>query len=411
MRKSFSKVRILLSPLVAAIVLVASSASASAANDDLAPALRQAMKRDLGLSDAQLGQYLKTERLATQQARLLEQRQGTHFAGSWIERKGNGEFQFVVATTSFGVQKAPAGIEIRNARHSLADLDAAKGQLDRQVAQGNKVPKGVYSWAVDVKNNSVVVGIGSNAQAAAIDFVARSGADAQTIRFETMSEQPTLRSTLQGGLGYLRNPGDGYLYACSIGFNVTKGTTPGVVSAGHCGDTGERVYLEGTAGTGPQWTLGPQFGTFQGSTFPNPGSTGTDMSWIQVAAGNTQPATVYGWGQGDVTVKGGNEAPVGTAICRSGRTSGWRCGAIKAKAVTVSYQSGETIVNLTQTTACSEGGDSGGSFITGVGQGQGVLSGGSGSCKGRGGKTGGGNSYYQPLLPLLSFYGLTLKTG
>jgi streptogrisin C len=411
MRMSFSKIRVLLSPLAAAIVLVASSASASNANDNLAPALKQAMKRDLGLTDAQLGQYLKTERLVTQQAKSLEQRQGSHFAGSWIERKGNGDFQFVVATTSVGAQKTPAGVEIRNARHSLRELDAAKGQLDLQLAQGAKVPKGVYSWSVDVQSNSVVVGIGNNGQAAAIDFVARSGADAQTIRFVTMSEQPAVRSTLQGGHGYLRNPGDGYLYACSIGFNVTKGTTPGFVSAGHCGDAGEQVYLEGAAGTGPQWTLGPQIGTFQGSTFPNPGSSGTDMAWVQVSAGHTQPATVHGWGKGDVTVKGGNEAAIGAAICRSGRTSGWRCGAIKAKGVTVNYVSGETMVNLTQTTACSEGGDSGGSFITGVGQGQGVLSGGSGNCKGRGGKTGGGNSYYQPLLPLLSFYSLTLKTG
>jgi streptogrisin C len=410
MRKSFSKVRVLLTPLAAAIVLVATSASAYAANDNLAPALKQAMMRDLGLTDVQLGQYLKTERLATQQAKSLEQQQGSHFAGSWIENQG-GNFKFVVATTSVSAQKAPAGVEFRSARHSLADLDVAKGQLDLQLAQGAKVPKGVYSWAVDVQSNSVVIGIGKGGQQAGIDFVARSGADAQTVRFVTMDEQPTVRSTLQGGLGYLRNPGDGYLYACSIGFNVTKGTTPGFVSAGHCGDAGETVYLEGAAGTGPQWTLGPQIGTFQGSTFPNAGSSGTDMSWIQVASGNTQPATVYGWGSGDVTVHGGTEAAVGAAVCRSGRTSGWRCGAITAKGVTVNYQSGETIVNLTQTTACSEGGDSGGSFITGTGQGQGVLSGGSGNCKGRAGKTGGGNSFYQPLLPLLSFYSLTLTTN
>ena len=78
--------------------------------------------------------------------------------------------------------------------------------------------------------------------------------------------------------------------------------------------------------------------------------------------------------------------------------------------MTVSYVSGETIVNLTQTTACSEGGDSGGSYITSAGQGQGVLSGGSGSCKGRRANAR-GNSYFQPLQPLLSFYGLTLTTG
>lgn len=411
MRKTFSEVRVLLSPLAAAIVLIATTASASPPNDNIAPALRQAMKRDLDLTDAQLGQYLQTERLAQQQAKLLERQQGSQFAGSWIERKRNGDFQLVVATTRSGAQKAANGITIRNARHTLAQLEDAKGQLDMMLKQGARVPRGVYSWSVDVTTNSVVVGVGAGGQLAAIDFVARSGADVQTLRFVTMDEQPTLRSTLQGGLGYLRNPGDGYLYACSIGFNVTKNGTPGYASAGHCGNAGEPTYLEGASGTGPQWTLGPQIGTFQGSTFPNPGSTGTDMAWIQISGGHTPSPTVYGWGSGDVTVKGSVEAAVGAALCRSGRTSGWRCGAIKAKNVTVNYQSGETIVNLTQTTACSEGGDSGGSFITAAGQGQGVLSGGSGNCKGRAGKTGGGNSYYQPLVPLLSFYGLTLTTG
>lgn len=409
MRKSVFGFRLVSTPLALAVAMIAASLPAQAA-DDVSPALRAAMQRDLGLTSAQLSQYLKIERLS-EQSKGLEKQQGARFAGSWIERQGNGNFKFVVATTSAGAQKAPVGVEIRNARHSLSDLDATKGQLDLQLAQGAKVPKGVYSWYVDVQSNSVVVAVGKGSQQAGIDFVARSGADARTVRFVTMDEQPSVRATLQGGLGYLRNPGDGYLYACSIGFNVTKGTTPGYVSAGHCGDAGEPAYLEGSAGTGPQWTLGPQIGTFQGSTFPNPGGTGTDMSWIQISSGHAQAASVYGWGSANVTVKGSTEAAVGAAICRSGRTSGWRCGAIKAKGVTVSYQTGETIVNLTQTTACSEGGDSGGSFITGTGQGQGVLSGGSGSCKGRGGKTGGGNSYYQPLLPLLPFYGLTLKTG
>jgi streptogrisin C len=230
------------------------------------------------------------------------------------------------------------------------------------------------------------------------------------VRLVTEDEQPTLRATLQGGLGYLRNPGDGYLYACSIGFNVSQGSTPGYVSAGHCGDAGEPSYLEGSAGTGPQWTLGPKIGTFVASNFPNPGQTGNDYSWVRVDAGHTQQPIVYGWGKGNVTVRGSTEAAVGAAICRSGRTSGWRCGTIEAKNQTVNYSTGETILNLTRTTACSEGGDSGGSFITGPGQAQGVLSGGSGSCKGKqpNNRT---RSYYQPLLPILQAYNLSLLTG
>jgi streptogrisin C len=233
--------------------------------------------------------------------------------------------------------------------------------------------------------------------------VARSGADADTVRFETMDDAPRLHIAVQGGLGYLRNPGDGYLYACSIGFPVTQGTTPGFATAGHCGTTGEVVYYEPS-----QWTLGVKLGSFAASNFPAPEQTGPDYAWARVDSGHTLSPSVYGYGKGDVTVRGSAEAAVGAAVCRSGRTTGWRCGTIEAKNQTVNYSSGETILNLTRTTACSERGDSGGSFITGAGQGQGVLSGGSGSCKGGGRRS---RSYFQPLNPILQVYNLTLHTG
>src|SRR3546814_2589242 len=114
--------------------------------------------------------------------------------------------------------------------------------------------------------------------------------------------------------------------------------------------------------------FGPKIGSFAGSSFPQPGGTGPDYAWIRADAGNNLQPTVYGWGMGDVTVTGHAEAPIGAAICRSGRTTGWHCGAIQAKNVTVNYSSGETVLNLTQTTACPEGGDSGGSYISGTGQ-------------------------------------------
>jgi len=408
MRKFVSRAKrvlLVLSPIAVAVAMVAAAAPSPPAND-VAPAVRTAMQRDLGLSSAQLSQYLKIERLTAMQEKNLTKAQGRQFAGSWIERKADGNFQLVVATTSIRPQKGPAGVEIRNAHNSFASLNASKAQLDDVLAQGATVPKGVYGWYVDLASNSVVVSIGKGRQQAGIDFVAASGADVQSTRFVVEEEQPSLRSTLKGGLGYLRDPGDGYLYACSIGFTVTKGTVPGYVSAGHCGTTGEPVYLE----LSPQWTVGPKIGTFAASKFPVPGQTGNDYSWIKVDAGNTLLPTVYGWGKGDVTVKGGTAGGVGTAICRSGRTTGWRCGTIEALNQTVSYSTGETILNLTRTTACSEGGDSGGSFITGPGQAQGVLSGGSGSCKGKqpNNKT---RTFFQPLLPILQAYSLALKTG
>ena len=129
-----------------------------------------------------------------------------------------------------------------------------------------KVPNGVYGWYVDLPSNSVVVSVGKGRQQAGIDFVAASGADVQSVRLVTAEEQPSLRMDLKGGFGYLRNPGDGYLYACSIGFTVTQGSTHGFVSAGHCGDGRRAVYLRAL----PQWTLGAKIGSFAASKFPSP---------------------------------------------------------------------------------------------------------------------------------------------
>jgi streptogrisin C len=407
MRKlsSWAKGGLMLSPL-----FVAMTAAAAGASDDVSPAVRSAMQRDLGLTSAQVSQYLKIERLASLEEKQLAAAQGRNFGGSWIERTPDGNYQLVIATTAIPASNGRGEVEFRSVRHAQVDLETSKASLDDVLARGGNVPKGVYGWYVDLQSNSVVVSIGKGHEQAAINFVAASGADAQTIRVVVEEEQPSLRSTLKGGHGYLRNPGDGYLYACSIGFNVTKGSTPAYVSAGHCGTANEPVYFEGSAGIGPQWSIGPRIGTFTASKFPNPGQTGNDYSYVTVLSGNTQPATVYGWGSGDATVHGGTAAGVGAAVCRSGRTSGWKCGTIEATGVTVSYSSGETILNLTRTTACSEGGDSGGSFITGPGQAQGVLSGGSGSCKGHlpNNRT---RSFFQPLGPILSAYGLTLTTS
>ncbi len=397
------------SVLAAAAALLASGAANAA--DDLAPALKTAMQRDLGLSGPQLAQYLQTERLAAQQEKALEKQLGRDFAGAWLERKADGSYGFVAASTSIKGAKLASGVETRRARHNLASLNAAKGQLDSQLARAGKAPKGVYSWSVDLPSNSIVVGVAPGAEDAGIDFVARSGLDASAVRFETMTEAPQRRIAIQGGRGVLRDVGGGYVSACSVGFSVTQGSTPGYATAGHCGDVGDIVYNEVS-----QWSMGVRVGSFAASAMPDGTQSGPDRGWVRVDSTHTLSPTVYGYGNGDVTVRGSTEAAVGAAVCRSGRTTQWRCGAIRSKNMTVSYVDDNgnpdgTVTGLTRTSACAEGGDSGGSYITGAGQGQGVLSGGSGSCQGSQGQNGGGNSYFTPLRSILSAYSLTLRTS
>ena len=379
---------LVLSPLAFFISMAASAA--------IDPAARGAIQRDLGMTPQQLSQYEKIERLAETQGRNLVKAQGARFAGTWIERKPNGEYQLVVGTTSLQPQNGPAGVAIRNARHSLAQLDAAKAELDQIRTQA---PAGVYGWTVDVRRNAVVVDVGPGAQKAAIDFVAASGADAATIRFNVMASQPKPLATFYGGSEYLSQSGGGYYY-CSVGFNVTKASSgqQGFATAGHCGNAGDTVHTLVN-----RRTVTAALGSFQASSYPNNG----DMAWVALTGTHTLPAVVDGYSAADVPVHGATVAPIGAAVCRSGRTTGWKCGTIEAYNQTVNYPD-VSVSGLTRVKVCAEGGDSGGAFITGAGQAQGVLSGGNYSCQKNVASL--ATSYFQPIGPLLSGYGLTLKT-
>ena len=380
--------RLALAPLAFAVSMAASAAP----GDMPSAAQRAAMQRDLGMTSAQLSQYLKVERLAAQQSQSLAASQGRNYAGSWIERGAKGDYRLVVATTSAQPQRGPANAEFRSARHSLAQLDAAKGELDLLAAQAGRIPAGIHGWAVDVRNNSVTLDVAPGSRKAAIDFVAASGADASTIRFRNSESQPKPLVTFDGGSEYLSQSGGSYYY-CSVGFGVTKNGSQGFVTAGHCGNAGDGVFTLAS-----KRSVGPQVGSFVSSFFGGSG----DGAFVQLTGSSTVTASVKGVGP----VRGMTVAPIGASVCRSGRTTGVKCGTIQAYNATVNYPEA-TINGLTQVKVCAEGGDSGGSFISGD-QAQGVLSGGNYNCKGK--NAGLATSYFQPVGEILQSNGLTLKT-
>ena len=86
--------------VLSALPLAFAMAAQAAGPADVAPSLRASMQRDLGMTPAQMAQYLSIERLATLQQDRLARAQGASFAGSWIERQANGHYKLVVATTS-----------------------------------------------------------------------------------------------------------------------------------------------------------------------------------------------------------------------------------------------------------------------------------------------------------------------
>ncbi|NEC49017.1 S1 family peptidase [Actinospica acidiphila] len=360
----------------------AQEAPASAAADASAPAspaLLDAMQRDFGLTPAEAKARLAAEGEATALAPKVRETAGSAYGGAWFDAD-SGKLT-VAVTTDAGTSTVRAlresGAAVRTVEHTERQLDSAKSRLDRLDA-----PAGVASWAVDPVANAVVVNVVEDAQGDndVRAFVAKARA-AGPVTVRTVADAPsTLAAGTVGGDPYYTGN-----VRCSIGFSVHGG----FVTAGHCGGAGQQVR---------GWD-GSYIGNFQGSSFP-----GDDYAWVNVGSGWWTVPVVLGWGTvSDQLVRGSAEAPVGASICRSGSTTHWHCGRVLAKNETVNYAQG-AVHQMTKTSVCAEGGDSGGSFISGD-QAQGVTSGGWGNC------FSGGETWFQPVNEILNRYGLTLHTA
>ncbi len=358
----------------------------------LSKVVADSMKRDLGLNDAQLAQYFAAERTAFLNEARLARQLGDRYAGGWLERGSDGNYRYVVASTGAVRGAKVAGVDVRNARYSLRQLDGAVERLNRVHALSNKAAlQGVHAWGVDLRNNSVLVTVAPGYALNAIDFIAVSGIDAGMVRFETSQlEAPTPFVNVIGGIAYTSGGG-----RCSIGFSATRGGAKGFATAGHCGGIGTSVGISGTT-----------VGSVQAHYYP-----GGDMAWASVRSTDTLLGQVSKYDGTVQRVLGRTQAAIGAAVCRSGSTTGWRCGTIVSYNNSVNYGQGN-VTGLTRSTACAGRGDSGGSWITGSGQAQGVTSGGqlpagqNTNCSVASPVT-----WFQPINPLISRFGLTLTLG
>lgn len=345
-----------------------------------APArMLSAMERDLGLAPGQAAARLVNEAEAGTRAGMLRNTLGDRFAGAWVS--GATSADLTVATTdaadtaAIEAQGAKAAVVERN----LAELRAVKEKLDTAAVRTRTRQTPV--WYVDVRTNRVTVQ--ATSESAANTFLAAAGVAGRDVGVRVSPDQPRVLEDLVGGDAFYIND----QARCSIGFSVTKDDQQGFATAGHCGDPGATT-------TG--FNEAPQ-GTFQASTFP-----GKDMAWVGVNSDWTATPDVKGQDGEKIQLAGSVEALVGASVCRSGSTTGWHCGTVQQHDTSVTYPEG-TVDGLTETTVCAEPGDSGGPFVSGT-QAQGTTSGGSGDC------TNGGTTFYQPINPLLSDFGLTLKT-
>ncbi|MFG1604279.1 S1 family peptidase [Actinoplanes sp. NPDC049265] len=364
-------------PSMAGTTPSSGGASRTAAAGDVAPQLLAAMQRDLGLNADQARARLKRATWASRVSSTLAAQTGKEYAGAWLTQDG---MTLKVAVTDKAQAKLveKAGAEPVLAERSAQALDAAKQKLDEARAAATKLT----GWYVDNPTNKVVVVAQPGETKSAWAFAEDAGLDLDDVSVKTAPQAKPL-ADVRGADPYIINGNA----RCSIGFAVEGG----FVTAGHCGVPGDTTTdING----GAQGEV-----TF--SVFPGD----ADMGVVAVAANFADELlpVVNDFDGNLLPVAGSTEAPVGAAICRSGSTTGLRCGVIQAKNQTVTYPEG-AVTGLTQTDVCAEGGDSGGSWLSGD-QAQGVTSGGSGDC------TVGGTTFFQPVNEILATNDLTLLTS
>ena len=228
------------------------------------------------------------------------------------------------------------------------------------------------AWYVDDTADRVVVTVDSTvstADLAALDRSAGANAAALQIKHTVGVFRPLLAA---GNAIY------GGRFRCSLGFNVSRGSTSYFLTAGHCGKGAKSWYTDASHTT----LIGPTI----------------DYSF---------PANDYALVRYDnaaLSHPGGFTAAnafVGEQVKRTGSTTGTHSGTVTALNVTVRYQGGGSVSGMIQTTVCSEPGDSGGPMYDGA-KALGITSGGSGDCKT------GGTTFFQPVPEAAKAYGVTV---
>ncbi|GAA4931079.1 streptogrisin C [Actinomycetospora succinea] len=272
-----------------------------------------------------------------------------------------------------------------------AELGAVKERLDA-LAERRGAPSSVSAWWVDLADRTVVLALNAAPRdSRTASYVQEAREVDASVRVVEGVAAPTPRADppvydLVGG-DAIRVNGT----RCSLAFTATSESgAPRLITAGHCTTRGGDVTGANNAPVGP----------VRSSVFDRTG----DWGVVDVGPGWRATPSVAAEGSTTRSITGTATAPVGATVCRSGSTTGWRCGKVTAVDVTANYAAGP-VQGLVLTDACSEGGDSGGPFVSGSSA-LGLLSGGTGDCT-----TAGGTSLYQPIDEILATERLRLSTA
>jgi streptogrisin D len=308
------------------------------------------------------------------QASTLAKQLGTRTAGSYLDQQ-TGKLVVTVTDSVAAHSVLAAGAVPKIVTRSGTDLAKATATLNRSA----RVPG--TAWGIDPATNQVRISVDESvtgAKLAKVQSVAKSLGDAARIEHVA----GTFRTLISGGQGIFH---DG---ACSLGFNVKRGSTYFFLTAGHCTIAGTAWYSDGTETH--------RLGVRAGTRFP-----GSDYGIVRYDDGITHPGNVWLYNNNSTRDMTDAANPViGQSVTRSGITTGLRSGTVTALDETVIYGEGP-VAGLIETTACAEPGDSGGPLFAGN-TALGLTSGADGDC------SEGGITFIQPVVEALNDFNVDI---
>lgn len=255
----------------------------------------------------------------------------------------------------------------------LADAQAA-ADASRVLAELRT--RGIEVKSSQLEGQTLTVNVAHAADAAAVEA---TGAVVTVDKPVEHYVPPVMhkQADLLGGTAYYfdAEPGVDGGYRCSVGFNgVSKSTSAAqFVTAGHCEPyaSSQPVYaIDQRFPNDENAPLGAMIGTTIDGSFTFGG--GYDSGLQATTNAVTPQPKVATWGGGggapasgtQLLIRGDIQGVVGSVVCKSGSTTGWRCGYIEGVDQTVGVS--DTPVNLYITSACSLEGDSGGAAVVGA---------------------------------------------
>ena len=263
-------------------------------------------------------------------------------------------------------------------------LARAQAAEDVEGAVDDLLAAGVEVLGTELDGLEATVYVADAPSAEAVEAAGMRAVVGEPAVFDTSGYDLELKDDVRGGTPYVFEDGT-RTHRCSVGvagYSVASGAQQ-LLTAGHC---------EGDAASMRQTIGASRPNQFSGSAvnlgLPVSGSyhlgDGYDHGLIAAQSGRNLVPELLTWGGGSgapmastpVKVRDATRAVVGAPLCRTGSTSGWRCGEILAVDAETTI-SGNTVTGIVAQ-LCSRGGDSGGAAVSGT-TAVGITSGGSAS--------------------------------